>query len=354
MTQPTRTLATRLVLAALAAGAVASAADAQSLRGSRSSVELMYTRAVAADLEFHQTPDDVYAAAGSGKLKLISVTEDVALDETRYPFVLPQTLDFITTLAAQYHEQCGERLIVTSAARPVGQQPRNAARESVHPTGMAVDFHRPPDPCRTWMRKALVELEDRGVIEATEERHPPHFHVAVLQRAPAKYAVNVDVKGLPAPRRVEALSAGDVVTADTAKDSMKARAASVAAGTDTTPTAAHSVKTPAAKRTVVSKAADPATSTSASPTSGGTSKTTTKNSTVASTGRAGKAVASKSARNAPEKRVGARVRASVYRVQRGDNLSTIALRYSTTVKRHQELNSLSTTKLRAGQRLRLP
>ena len=306
----------------------------------------MYSRAIAADLEFLKTPDDVYSSALAGKLKMISITEDVALDETRYPFVLPQTLEFITQLAAQFHEQCGERLIVTSAARPTVQQPRNAVRESVHPTGMAVDFHRPPDPCLTWMRKALVELEDRGVIEATEERRPPHFHVAVLQRAPAKYAVNVDVKGLPA-RRVETVSAGDVVSADSAtKDSLVAQL-------DTTTRVSDTVKTAPAKRTVASKPADTAKSPGAVRTKEAAKKTT-KASTVASTERtAKKPTSSKTPAKSEAKRAASRARASVYLVEPGDNLSRIALRYSTTVKRLQELNHLPSTKVRAGQRLRL-
>jgi nucleoid-associated protein YgaU len=51
----------------------------------------------------------------------------------------------------------------------------------VHPTGIAVDLRRPPaGPCQTWVRNALAELENKGFIEATEERHPAHLHVAVL------------------------------------------------------------------------------------------------------------------------------------------------------------------------------
>jgi LysM repeat protein len=34
----------------------------------------------------------------------------------------------------------------------------------------------------------LLALEQRHVIEATEERHPPHFHVAVLNQLPEQHA----------------------------------------------------------------------------------------------------------------------------------------------------------------------
>src|SRR6266566_111642 len=139
---------------------------AQTLRGSHASVELMYDRARAVDLEFFTTPEDIYKAVAAGRLKLISFTDDVALDKTFYPFVLPRALDFITKLGAQYHASCGDRLTVTSGTRPTDKQPRNASPESVHPTGMAVDFHKPPEPCLTWLRQALLALEAEHVMEA--------------------------------------------------------------------------------------------------------------------------------------------------------------------------------------------
>ena len=91
---------------------------------------------------------------------------------------------FADSLAAAYHAACGERIVVTSGARPIDEQPRNASPKSVHPTGMAVDFQK-ADAIRVlaWMRTNLLQLEDAHVIEATEERHPPHFHVAVLHQS---------------------------------------------------------------------------------------------------------------------------------------------------------------------------
>lgn len=172
-----------LALAVLALTAATTVVSAQSLRGSPSSVDLMYTAAHRRDLQFLRTPEDIYAAARAGSLELISITEDLDIERVNYPFVLPNTLRFADSLAARYRAACGERLVVTSGARPLAEQPRNASPKSVHPTGMAVDFRRPQTPaCLTWLRKSLVTLEDAGVIEATEERHPPHFHVAVLRQ----------------------------------------------------------------------------------------------------------------------------------------------------------------------------
>src|SRR3954470_20012362 len=181
--QPTKFRA--LALAVLTSTAVHAVATAQTLRGSPASVDLMYTTAHQRDLQFLRTPDDIYEAAKVGAVKMISITNDLDLERVTYPFVLPNTLRFADSLAAQYHAGCGERIVVTSGARPLDKQPRNASPKSVPPPGMAVDFRKPQNPvCLAWMRKSLVALEDAGVVEATEERHPPHFHVAVLhQRA---------------------------------------------------------------------------------------------------------------------------------------------------------------------------
>jgi len=173
-----------LALAVLiSTAATPTVANAQTLRGSPSSVDLMYTAAHQRDLQFLRTPSDIYEASRIGSLKLISITNDLDIDRVNYPFVLPNTLRFADSLATQYHSACGERLVVTSGARPLAKQPRNASPKSVHPTGMAVDFRKPRTPaCLAWLRKSLVTLEDAGVIEATEERHPAHFHVAVLRQ----------------------------------------------------------------------------------------------------------------------------------------------------------------------------
>jgi hypothetical protein len=145
----------------------------------------MYNGAVSRDLDFLKTSKSVYDAVKDGELVPIGMTGDLYLDHVKYPFVLPRTRSVLYDFAARYRAACGERLVVTSAARPRSEQPRNASKKSVHPTGMAVDFRRPAGPCLTFMRKGLLALEKQGVIEATEERHPVHFHIAVLQRGVA-------------------------------------------------------------------------------------------------------------------------------------------------------------------------
>ena len=145
----------------------------------------MYNRAVINHLDFFKTSKAIYQAVDAGELVPIGVTSDLFLDRVAYPFVLPKTRAVVAVFAARYHAACGEPLIVTSAVRPRSEQPRNASPKSVHPTGMAVDFRRPTGPCLTFMRKELLSMEKLGLLEATEERHPVHFHIAVLERSGA-------------------------------------------------------------------------------------------------------------------------------------------------------------------------
>ena len=99
------------------------------------------------------------------------------------PYVRPATRSFLATFAPRYRQACGEALVVTSAMRPTTLHLRNASQRSVHPTGMALDFRAPGGGCRSWMRRELLAYERRGVVDATEERRPAHFHV-VVYRAP--------------------------------------------------------------------------------------------------------------------------------------------------------------------------
>ena len=143
----------------------------------------MYDAAVDARLEFLRTPSAVRAAAREGTLVPLASTANYRVHRVSAPYVLPATRDFVADLAAEYRRFCGEPMVVTSAVRPRSRQPRNSTAHSVHPTGLAVDLRRPPrGQCRSWLRGTLLSLEADGVIEATEERRPAHFHIAVLPR----------------------------------------------------------------------------------------------------------------------------------------------------------------------------
>jgi hypothetical protein len=144
------------------------------------SVERMYDHAVNDGLAFYETSNAVQWAAARGELVQLRTDGGYDLHRVAFPFVRPATLTFVERLAGEYQETCREEMVVTSGVRPESRQPRNSSVRSVHPTGMAVDLRKPHGKCLTWLRRELLSMEGSGVIEATEEHHPAHFHVAVF------------------------------------------------------------------------------------------------------------------------------------------------------------------------------
>lgn len=177
-------------------------AQAQSLRGSRASINRMYRDARAEDLSFFETPAGVRRAVKKGWLVKLVPDANFALHEIGYPYVRPSTRLFVQRLAEQYRDECGEPLVVTSAVRPATRQPANSTERSVHPTGMAVDLRKPQDAsCLRWLRRTLLDLEDAGLLEATEEHVPAHFHVAVFPGEYTRYvAARVKTESVAAAR----------------------------------------------------------------------------------------------------------------------------------------------------------
>ena len=161
---------------------------AQSLRGSMASVERMYDHAVNDGLSFYETSNAVQWAAARGELVQLRTDRGYDLHRVAFPFVRPATLTFVERLSGEYRETCKEEMVVTSGVRPESRQPRNSSTRSVHPTGMAVDLRKPSGRCLTWLRRELLTMEGSGVIEATEEHHPAHFHVAVFGPEYLRYA----------------------------------------------------------------------------------------------------------------------------------------------------------------------
>lgn len=169
-----------VVLVAALLAVAAPSLEAQSLRGSLASISRMYRQAVREKLPFYETTTGVRNAVRKGRLVRLRTTADVTYERVRWPYVQAETRLFAERLGSQYRAACGERLVITSAVRPATRQPANATERSVHPTGMAIDLRKPKGACLRWLRATLLELENEGVIEATEERGPPHFHVAVF------------------------------------------------------------------------------------------------------------------------------------------------------------------------------
>jgi hypothetical protein len=161
---------------------------AQALRGSEASVSRAHVRAEQHGFTFLQTPAHIQRFVDAGYLVPVRSSRDFVLHEVSFPYGRPEVKLFIERLGGQYRTACGEELVVTSMTRPLSRQPRNASTLSVHPTGMAVDFRTSLNSvCRHWMESTLLYLEEAGVLEATRERQPSHYHVAVFPEPYATY-----------------------------------------------------------------------------------------------------------------------------------------------------------------------
>lgn len=154
------------------------------LRGSKAAVDRAYQAAVEEGLEFAPSRQAIERGAAEGAyVRLPQSTASFRLRGVAVPYVRPETHAFLAAFAPEYRRACGEPLTVTSAMRPTSVHLANSVEKTVHPTGMALDLRAPRNGCIGWMRTALISYERQGVVEATEEHHPAHFHVAVL-RAP--------------------------------------------------------------------------------------------------------------------------------------------------------------------------
>ncbi len=171
--------------ASLLAGFLAITAPAPAvpvtLSGSPQSMERQNAVAIENGYDFLRTPRDVREALEAGTLVRLTENENLTLKYSDEGVTRPEVVHFLHRFAAEYHAACGVPLVVTSLTRPVSRQPRNAHRLSVHPAGMAMDLRVPQGAsCRRWFEGALLDLEERGVLDVTRERRPAHYHVALF------------------------------------------------------------------------------------------------------------------------------------------------------------------------------
>jgi LysM domain/Family of unknown function (DUF5715) len=184
--RPTRFLAA--LLPGLALLAATPSSHAQSLRGSRASMDKQNEEAAAHDFTYLQTADEVRDFVDRGLLVRVAGDDDYEVADVSFPFARPEVKTFLDRLAHQYRSACGEQLVVTSLTRPADHQPWNASPLSVHPTGMAADLRRSNRrSCRNWIERNLLALERDDVLEATKERHPPHYHVSLFPKPYLRY-----------------------------------------------------------------------------------------------------------------------------------------------------------------------
>ncbi len=136
-----------------------------------------------------------------GRLVRLSGNSSYRVADVSFPYARPEVKTFIERLGSQYRNACGEPLVVTSLTRPASRQPRNASPLSVHPTGMAADLRASRRPaCRAFLERTLLTLEARGVLEATRERRPPHYHVSLYPKQYASYLAGRGVGGVQIAR----------------------------------------------------------------------------------------------------------------------------------------------------------
>jgi hypothetical protein len=268
---------------------------AQSLRGSPQAMQQQNRMAHQHDFTFLRTGAEVRRFVDSGYLVKLPGNADYQLASVSYPYARPAVKLFVERLASQYHQACGERLVVTSLTRPVQEQPRNASSLSVHPAGMAVDLRvSGRAACRNWLERTLLSLERQGVLNAIRENRPPHYHVALYPNQYTQYVA-----------------------------SLTQRQGTTRLAADTRPTPA----TPPARPSVVS-----ATAQTDQP---GPSPQTSGAAIAAALAESPDAVES-------------------YRINRGDSLWSIARRHGTTVDTLKALNNLRSTAIVAGQVIAVP
>lgn len=179
---PVARFRTALLAATLVAGATSTSA-AVSLRGSHASMERQSREAALHRLSFFDTRQEVLDAVRGGELVTVTGNHDYFLKEVSFPYARPEVKLFIERLAERYAEVCREPLVVTSLTRARRTQPSHASRRSVHPAGIGLDLRRSwSRSCRAWLEGVLLTLEDEGVLEASLEWRPLHYHLAIFPR----------------------------------------------------------------------------------------------------------------------------------------------------------------------------
>ncbi len=183
-----------LVAAATAGAAFPGLAHSQSLRGSSKAMREQHAQARAHDFTFLTNSSHVGRFVDLGLLVPLRGNRDYTVNAgVSFKYARPAVRVFVERLAAQYRRACGEPLVVTSLTRPKSRQPRNASDLSVHPTGMAVDLRRSTSPaCRSWLERVLLDLEKASVLEATRERYPPHYHIALYPNQYDRYVERIE------------------------------------------------------------------------------------------------------------------------------------------------------------------
>lgn len=303
---------------------------AQSLKGSRASMEKQHQEAVRHGYTFIDTARVVNGLVESGDLLKVVPNRYFALHDVSYPYARAPVKTFVERLSAQYYAACGEKMTVTSLTRPIDRQPANASSSSVHPTGMAVDLRIPSKQnCRSWLEKALLSLEAAEVLDVTRERNPPHYHVAVYPTTYQNYVASLSESTSSEEyvvRRGDTLSK---IATRTGTSIQQLRAVNGIRG---------DLINVGQKLQIVTATSTPAAAATTA--------------SAATTAAAISVAAVNSATNSAANKVAA-VSEVNHRVQRGETLWRIANRYGITVDGLQQENGLADELLQVGQVLKV-
>lgn len=182
-----------LVVSLFVITTIPTTAFGQSLRGSGASLDRQNRVADRHDFTRIQTGDRVHRFANAGYLVRVPRNgRHFRLHAVSYPYARPEVKLFIERLGPQYQAACGRELVVTSLTRPMQEQPANGSRRSVHPAGMALDLrYSRSAKCRQWLERVLLDLEGAGILDATRERRPPHYHVAIFPTEYERYVARI-------------------------------------------------------------------------------------------------------------------------------------------------------------------
>ena len=163
--------------------------DASNLRGSRESLKLAHKEAIKHDFTFLRSQKQLAKFISQGYLVKLESDRYLQVDaQTSRPYVRPEVRIFVQLNSEKMLNDCGERMVITSALRLTTEQPRNASDLSVHPTGMALDIRVPATKlCREWLENNFLFLEEKGLIDITKERWPAHYHVTIFPKQYATY-----------------------------------------------------------------------------------------------------------------------------------------------------------------------
>ncbi len=360
---PPRTVSRRtrltayLSLACLSLGSLSlEPLSAQTLAGSTASMDRQNREAENQAFTYLRNPEDIEVFVRHNLLVYVPGNGDYLVDGASFPYARPEVKRFLEWVGRLSRASCGEPVVATSLVRPKSHQPRNASIHSVHPTGMAMDLrHSSRRACSSLLESTLLDLESRGILEATKERFPAHYHVALFPEAFSSYLLAVE-GGRELPPMLIATIAPPV-------DSIAERApspTSVIAGNErATRTATRSTVHRVRRGDTLSRIAGRYGISTAS--------LRRANGLRGSTVRAGQRLRIPGASAALSRRTEsanisvqwsgtktAATRARTVRVGRGDTLSSIAQRHGTTVASLRKVNGLRGSTVRAGQTLKVP